>query len=244
MTFYAQDVQPSGDLLTFTLSSSKLSFGPSGNPRPTCTSKWTPNVKASDSDTGVYKITLGSYGHFNRATGGCHSNPLDYETGSVITSTLTATDLNGASDSITFTVTLTDVPEPPVQYATLSSKYAVVGDPAYTVDLTKHFYDGDGDTMTFTATSDGGSAVKAAVDGSMLTITYSSAGHCVDGGCDHRSDGGGSGRSPGMDQFHGDAEELQRCAGVRQRHHGGDVDGEREQQEGHCGRFAADGDRP
>ena len=178
-TFTAQDVQPSGDILCFKLPTwGPIGFGPTGFAHNGTKQEYESCKTATAGSNGVYKVTvydLRWYDYGKRAVG---PSQLNYERsgGPVITSTLSVTDLNGASASQSFTLTLKDVPEPPAQVGSLPDLYAVVGDPAVEIDLSKKFRDGDGDTLTFAATSDDSSkAVKAAVDGNMLTISYSNS---------------------------------------------------------------------
>lgn len=102
---------------------------------------------------------------------------IDYETyRNGYTIELCATDLSGATDTISFVVEIENVEEAP-SFKTIDDLYFVVGDYSQTVDLTDFVQDGDGlrDIVSYGAAIVGSStAVSVDEDDGIVTVTPTS----------------------------------------------------------------------
>ena len=103
---------------------------------------------------------------------------LNHEVKSTYTVTVRVNDGKNSSggsstandDSITVTITVTDVNEAPVVDTNIAGQTLVVGHGSTTISLSDKFSDPDGDTLSYTAVSSHTSVVTESVSGSTLTI--------------------------------------------------------------------------
>ncbi len=91
------------------------------------------------------------------------------------TITVTASDPKDRSVSGTFGLVVETAPE---AVGSIADMMLQVGGDAMDMDLTSYFADGDGDTLTYAASTDT-NAVETAVDGAMLTLTPHTKGQSV-----------------------------------------------------------------
>ena len=92
-------------------------------------------------------------------------------TAGTATVTVTATDLSGATGTQTFSVTSTENRAP--TSSGIGTQGAYVNN-SHSMNLDDHFSDLDGDTLTYTASSDNTSVAPVSISGSTLTIGSSS----------------------------------------------------------------------
>ena len=85
------------------------------------------------------------------------------------TITVTATDPGGLSATQTTTITVVSVNQAPMLTDTIPHQDMMPGD-TITLDLSNHFTDPDGDTLSFAAETDDTAVATVAIDGSMVTV--------------------------------------------------------------------------
>ncbi|WP_310830298.1 Ig-like domain-containing protein [Paenibacillus pedocola] len=90
---------------------------------------------------------------------------------------VTASDADGGKTKVSFTVHVNAAPKAVGDKLTDTTLYT--GSPATEIDLSTAFTDADGDTLSFSASTDAGSTVNAAVTGKMLKLTPAAQGTAV-----------------------------------------------------------------
>ena len=87
------------------------------------------------------------------------------------TITLTGTDPGGLSATHDFSLTVTSANKAPTTVGTIPNQTLTLGEAAVTIDVSSYFSDADGDTLTYTATSDDTTKVTVSVSGADVTLT-------------------------------------------------------------------------
>ena len=136
------------------------------------------NVGATDPDTGAVltyvladsggAFTIDSDGEITVADG----SKIDFETKASYSLMVTVSDNEGAQDTATITINVTDVNDPPT-VANPVADVTVVEESAPTViSIANVFADQDKDTLSFTVVSDNPGLVTPSISGTDLKLTY------------------------------------------------------------------------
>ena len=115
------------------------------------------NFRDPDGDTLTYLATSSNQNVLTLQRVGSEITLLPWTTGTA-TVTVTATDPNGLSTTLTFSVTVqpstpTSVNRAPESVGTINTQALYVGGYSSTIDVSSYFNDPDGDTLTYSVTS-------------------------------------------------------------------------------------------